>query len=94
MMLLSINVSVQNTVTLKQAISNGLMNKKNITAGKLDVTIRKLQTQALYLRYWPQVPVEYSYIYNPVLQTSTLPRCIFNPAKAPDATKSVQFRTK
>jgi outer membrane protein TolC len=70
------------------------MNKKNITAGKSDVTIRKLQTQALYRKYWPQVSVEYSYMYNPILQTSILPIGIFNPAYAPDATKSVQFGTK
>jgi outer membrane protein TolC len=90
----SINTCAQNVVTLKQAISSGLMNKNNIIAGKLDVTIRKLQTQALYRKYWPQVSVEYSYLYNPILQTSILPIGIFNPAYAPDATKSVQFGTK
>ena len=93
-MLLSNNVSAQNIVTLKQAISDGLMNRKNISAGKLDVTIRKLQTQSLYRKYWPQVSVEYSYLYNPILQTSIFPIGVFNPAYAPDATKSVQFGTK
>jgi outer membrane protein TolC len=94
MMLLSINASGQNIVTLKQAITSGLKNKKNITAGNLDITIRKLQTQSLYRKYWPQVSVEYSYLYNPILQTSIFPIGIFNPAYAPDATKSVQFGTK
>ena len=94
MMLLSINTSGQNIVTLKQAIIDGLMNRKNISAGKLDVTIRKLQTQSLYRKYWPQVSIEYSYLYNPILQTSILPIGIFNPAYAPDATKSIQFGTK
>ena len=94
MMLLSINANAQNIITLKQAINSGLMNKKNIIAGKLDITIRKLQTQALYRKYWPQVSFEYSYLYNPILQTSILPIGIFNPAYAPDATKSIQFGTK
>jgi outer membrane protein TolC len=93
-MLLSINASAQNIVTLKQAISSGLMNKKNVIAGKLDVTVRKLQTQALYRKYWPQVSIEYSYLFNPILQSSILPIGIFNPAYAPDATKSIQFGTK
>jgi outer membrane protein len=94
MMLLSINAGGQNIVSLKQAIRDGLMNRKNISAGKLDVTIRNLQTRSLYRKYWPQVSVEYSYLYNPILQTSILPIGIFNPSYAPDATKSVQFGTK
>jgi outer membrane protein TolC len=94
MLSFSINANGQNIVTLRQAISNGLMNRNNIEAGKLDVTIRKLQTQALYRKYWPQVSVEYSYLYNPILQTSILPIGIFNSAYATDATKSVQFGTK
>jgi outer membrane protein len=94
MILFSINASGQNMVTLKQAISSGLTNKKNISAGKLDVVIRKMQTQTLYHKYWPQVSIEYSYLYNPILQTSILPIGIFNPAYAPDATKSIRFGTK
>jgi outer membrane protein len=94
MMLLSANAGGQNIITLKQAINDGFMNRKNILAGKLDITIRKLQTQSLYRKYWPQVSIEYSYLYNPVLQTSILPIGIFNPAYPPDATKSIQFGTK
>ena len=93
-LLMPITLSAQKTITLSQAITNGLANKKNITAGKMDETINKLQTQALYRKYWPQVSAEYNYLYNPILQTSILPIGIFNPAYPADATKSVQFGTK
>jgi outer membrane protein TolC len=94
MMMLSIVANAQNTITLSQAINNGLTNKKNISANKLDVTISNLQTQALYRKYWPQVSAEYTYLYNPILQTSILPIGVFNPIYPIDATKSVQFGTK
>ena len=94
MILLSIRATAQNAITLKQAINNGLSNRKNIAAGKLDIDIRKLQTQTLYRKYLPQISAEYTYLYNPILQTSILPIGIFNPTFPPDATKSVQFGTK
>ena len=84
----------QNIITLSQAINNGLINRKSISASKLDVSISKMQTQALYRKYWPQVSAEYTYLYNPILQTSILPIGIFNPTYPIDATKSVQFGTK
>lgn len=93
-LLFSVAATAQNTITLSQAITNGLANKKNISASKLDITLSNLQTQALYLKYWPQVSAEYNYLYNPILQTSILPIGVFNPAYPADATKSVQFGTK
>lgn len=86
--------SGQAIVSLSQAINNAFSNRKNIQAGKSDLKIRQLQTEALYRKYWPQVNAEYSYLYNPILQTSILPIGVFNPAYSPDATKSVQFGTK
>ena len=53
--MLTIAANAQNTITLSQAINNGLANKKNIAASKLDETISKLQIQALYRKYWPQI---------------------------------------
>lgn len=94
LLLLSANANAQNTITLSQAIKNGLGNKQNITAGKLDITISKLQTQSLYRKYWPQVSAEYTYLYNPILQTSILPIGVFNSTYPADATKSIQFGTK
>lgn len=87
-------INAQTTLTLSQAIVNGLGNKNNILAGKLDVTISNLQTKALYRKYYPQLSAEYQYLYNPILQTSILPIGIFNPSYPVDATKSVQFGTK
>ena len=84
----------QRTLTLSQAISDAVANRKNIQAGKSDQTIRKLQTDALYRKYWPQVNAEYTYLYNPILQTSILPIGLFNPSYPTDATKSIQFGTK
>lgn len=84
----------QTQLSLKQAIISALANRKNIEAGKLDISIRKLQTEALLKKYWPQLSMEYNYQYNPILQTSILPIGIFNPAYPADATKSVQFGTK
>jgi outer membrane protein len=92
--LYSFTTNGQATLTLSQAISNGLANKKNILADKLDITISQLQTKSLYQKYLPQVSVEYQYLYNPILQTSILPIGIFNPNYPIDATKSVQFGTK
>ena len=84
----------QMALTLSQAINNALANRKNIQAGKSDLVIRKLQTDALYRKYWPQVTAEYTYLYNPILQTSILPIGVFNPSYPADATKSIQFGTK
>lgn len=94
LLLPTINVHAQRIITLPQAIQNGIANKKNIIAGKLDANISNLQTQAMYRKYWPQVSAEYTYMYNPILQTSILPIGIFNPNYPIDATKSVQFGTK
>lgn len=94
MLILSFFANAQNAITLSQAINNGFANKKNIAAGKLDITISNLQTKALYQKYLPQVSVEYQYLYNPILQTSILPIGVFNPNYPIDATKSVQFGTK
>ncbi|HLO56800.1 MAG TPA: TolC family protein [Saprospiraceae bacterium] len=93
-LLYSFTTSAQSTLTLSQAIRNGLANKKNILAGKLDITISQLQTKSLYQKYLPQVSVEYQYLYNPILQTSILPIGVFNPNYPIDANKSVQFGTK
>jgi outer membrane protein TolC len=84
----------QTTLTLSEAINSALLNRKNIQAGKSDQIIRKLQTDALYRKYWPQVSVEYTYIYNPILQTYILPIGVFNPTYPAGATESIQFGTK
>ena len=94
LLILPFNSNAQSIISLPQAINNGLANKKNIIAGKLNITISNLQTHALYKKYWPQIAAEYNYLYNPILQTSILPIGIFNPAYPADATKSVQFGTK
>ncbi len=94
LIVLSIESNAQNTIGLSQAINNGFANKKSISASKLDATISNLQTQALYRKYWPQVSAEYTYLYNPILQTSILPIGVFNPNYPAAATKSVQFGTK
>jgi len=84
----------QTTLTLSQAINNAFLNKKNIKAGKSDQIIRKLQTDALYRKYWPQISAEYLYQYNPILQTYILPIGVFNPSYPAGATESIQFGTK
>jgi len=84
----------QETLTLSQAINNAIANRKYIQARKSDPIIQKLQTEALYRKYWPQVNVEYTYLYNPILQTSVLPIGVFNPSYPAEATKSIQFGTK
>lgn len=94
LLLPTLNAHAQQIITLSQAIQNGIANKKNISAGKLDANISNLQTQAMYRKYWPQVSAEYTYVYNPILQTSIFPIGIFNPNYPIDATKSVQFGTK
>ncbi|KOY84456.1 hypothetical protein AD998_20900 [bacterium 336/3] len=86
-------VQAQSTITLSQAINDGLANRKNIIAGKLNVSLSKLQTKALQHKYLPQVSAEYQYLYNPILPTSILPIGVFNPSFPIDATKSVQFGT-
>jgi outer membrane protein len=93
LLLLSVPAGGQNVLTLNQAINNGFSNRKNILAGKSDLLIRRLQTEALYKKYWPQVSLEYTYLYNPILQTSILPIGIFNSAYPADATMSLQFGT-
>ena len=92
-MLMCVPAEGQNIWTLKQAINNGFLNRKNIQAGKSDLIIRRLQTDALYRKYWPQVSLEYTYLFNPVLQTSIMPIGIFNSAYPADATMNVKFGT-
>jgi len=87
------NVTAQRIITLPQAIQSGIANKKIISAGKFNATLSKLQTQAIYRKYWPQLSAEYTYMYNPILQTSILPIGIFNPSYPIDATKNVKFGT-
>jgi outer membrane protein TolC len=94
LMVLSVPVCAQRTITLPQAIKNALQQRKQIQAGKSNEVIRRLQTEALYRKYWPQINLAYSYMYNPILQTSILPIGVFNPAYPADATKSIQFGTK
>lgn len=93
LMLVSVPALGQDVLTLNQAINNGFLNRKNIQVGKSDLLIRRLQTEVLYKKYWPQVSLEYTYLYNPILQTSILPIGIFNPAYPANATMSVQFGT-
>ncbi len=92
--LFSVSAQAQENLTLSKAINEAFLNRKNILAGKMDQEIRKLQTEALYRRFWPQLSAGYTYQYNPILQTSILPIGVFNPAYPADATKSVQFGTK
>jgi outer membrane protein TolC len=84
----------QKPLTLKEAINNAFVNRKNIQSGKSNLGIQKLETEILYKKYWPQISLEYNYLYNPILQTSILPIGIFNPSYPPDATKNIQFGTK
>jgi outer membrane protein len=90
----TINGNAQAILSLSEAINNGLANKKQIVAGKIDHDISDLQTKALYRNYYPQLSADYQFRYNPVLQTSILPIGIFNPNYPPDAMQSVQFGTK
>ncbi len=90
---LSVPVIGQNVLTLSKAINNGFLNRKNMQSGKSDLLIRRLQTEALYQKYWPQVSFEYTYLYNPILQTSILPIGIFNSSYPADATMNVRFGT-
>lgn len=92
--LVAIQANAQKTMQVSEAINKAFLNRQNIQAGKLDQTIRRLQTDAMYRKYWPQLTAEYTYLYNPILQTSILPIGIFNAAYPTDATKSVQFGTK
>ena len=93
LMVLSVQLFAQNILTVDQAINSAWANRKNIQAGKWDLSIRKLQTTALLKKYGPQVSFEYTYLFNPVLQTSILPIGIFNSNYPPDATKALQFGT-
>jgi len=94
LLLLSGQCFGQAPLTLQQAINRAWANRKNIQSGKSDVAIRRLQTEALYKKYWPQVSLEYVFQYNPILQTSILPIGEFNPAYPPDAYKNIQFGTR
>jgi outer membrane protein TolC len=92
--MLSIVAIAQKPLTLSEAINKGLANKKSINAARVNIDITNLQMQALYRKYGPQVSGEYTYHYNPILQTSILPIGLFNPAYPADATINLQFGTK
>lgn len=84
----------QEKITLSQAIQAALGNKKAIQAGKINIDLQHLQTEALYKKYYPQISLDYTYQYNPILQSSILPVGKFNPAFPSDATERVQFGTR
>jgi len=86
-------VAAQQTMSLSQAINAAFSNRKNMQAGKIDITIQQLKTKALYKQYGPQVSAEYNYNYNPILQSSIIPVGKFNPALPTDATATLQFGT-
>ena len=86
-------VAAQQTTSLSQAINAAFSNRKNMEAGKIDITIQQLKTKALYKQYGPQVSAEYNYNYNPILQSSIIPVGKFNPALPTDATATLQFGT-
>lgn len=90
----SIPSMAQKTITLKEAIHDAWQNRKNIQAGRMDSAIQKLETEALLKKYWPQVTLDYSYDFNPILQSSILPIGKFNPTYPPDATAVIQFGTR
>jgi outer membrane protein TolC len=83
----------QEKITLSQAIQSALSNKKAIQASKIDIELQRLQTEALYKKYYPQISLDYTYQYNPILQSSILPIGKFNPSLPSDATERVQFGT-
>lgn len=83
----------QEKITLSQAIQSALGNKKAIQASKINVELQRLQTEALYKKYYPQISLDYTYQYNPILQSSILPIGKFNPSLPSDATERVQFGT-
>ena len=93
LLVMSIYASGQPVLTMQQAIRDAMANRKYIQAGKLDSTIQRLQTEALYKKYGPQVALEYTYQYNPILQSSVFPVGIFNPELPVDATETIQFGT-
>jgi outer membrane protein len=83
----------QVVISLAEAIQSGLSNNKNIQAGDINIDIGNLQTHSLNRKFWPIVSLDYSYHYNPILQTSIIPIGIFNPAFPIDATENIQFGT-
>ena len=86
-------VKGQPPLSLPQAIRAAWSNRKNMQAGRLDSAIERLQTQALIHKYLPQLSLEYSYQYNPLLQSSIIPVGKFNPSLPPNSTESIQFGT-
>ena len=90
---LTFQVFGQNKTTMPEAIKAALGNRKNIQAGRTNIVVQQLQTEALYKKYYPQLSLDYTYQYNPILQSSILPIGKFNPSLPSDATESVQFGT-
>lgn len=84
----------QEILSLNQSIHKAWENRKSIVSGRLDPVIRRLQTEALIKKFWPQLSLEYQYLFNPILPTSILPIGIFNPNYPIGSTQAVQFGTK
>ncbi len=91
--LFTIQVKGQVVISLPQAIHDALNNRQNIQAVKLNSAIIKLQTQALNKKYFPQISLDYTYQYNPILQSSILPIGKFNTIAPTDATERIQIGT-
>jgi len=83
----------QQKITLSQAIQTAMSNRQNIQAGKINIALQQLQTEALYKKYYPQISLDYTYQYNPILQSSILPVGKFDPSLPSEATERVQFGT-
>ncbi len=94
LVLFNIQLSAQKTLSLKQAIEEGLVNDFAIKNAKLDVEKTKAVNKEVEGMATPQINGSGNLIHNYILPTSLVPASSFNPMAPPDLLLPVNFAQK
>jgi len=79
-------------IKLITCIDSALANSGNVRAVRTDIEIAKLQTSSAYQKYLPDLSLNYSYRYNPVIPTQIIPVGQFNQVPT-DEKRPIKFGT-
>ncbi len=84
--------SLFSQITLKECVTQGLLNKSNIKTAKTDLLLANLKVLEAKGKYIPQISLMYDYRYNAIIPSQIVPVGQFNPVPT-NETKSIQFGT-
>ncbi len=90
--IISIHASAQ-SISLKECIESGLVNKANIQSSKIETIIANLKSIETKSKFLPQLNIAYDYRYNPVIPSQIVPIGQFS-TMPNDEKRAIQFGTR